>query len=196
MEEILKLFKQASLWQAPPAMVTRIQKNVLNVYASSLMYIVKEKAKKLRNDYPLGKEKTTADEKIDYLKEIFLEAKKNTNWPAMFPQNTTQFYNIDLTGWKYNKPDIDKLLKFWLREGLYDPMLTVKIIFEHNSNGIRGNYDHTIKTIKIFIFDKYLNVSNIEEFLLYKSTIIRTVEHELEHFGQYVLGDLLRKKIS
>jgi hypothetical protein len=185
--------KLASMWEAPPAMVEKLQKNVLNVYAATVMYIAKERAKQIRKERPIGSEKTYADVEIENLKEVFMVAKKDTNWPATPPQNISGMYNIDLTGWKYMKPEIEKLFKQWIKEGLYDPQIRVDLEFKSNGKE-RGYYDHGKHKIQLFIFDKYLYVNDVEHFKLFKATILRTVEHEIEHMAQFILGDLLRKK--
>jgi hypothetical protein len=181
--------KLAGVWEGPPAMVARIQKNVINVYAASVMYNTRDRA---RDIFRTAKDENSNQE-IANLKEIFTEAKKHTSWPPIFPKTITGLYNIDLTGWKYLKSETEKLLKQWFREDLYDTQIKVSVVFEDEKSK-NGQFDPTTKTISIYIDNDDLNVLNQYEFKFNINRIKRTVAHECEHFGQTILSDLLRKK--
>jgi hypothetical protein len=194
MQNIHKLadsfYKSAGLFQAPPAMVTRIQKDVISSYSAVVAYNTKHNASAYRIEHQEYSDE--ADAVIKNYKEIFFEAKKHTK---LTPHKKTDFsilYNINLDGWKYLKPDLKKLFSQWKKEDLYDPYIKLAVYFKEHTH--RGEYDHRIRKMSIWIDDRFTNPETVDNYILYTSLIKRTVEHELEHFGQFLLGNLLRKR--
>jgi hypothetical protein len=182
-------YKAAGLFQAPPAMVARFQKDVVDLYASAVMYRVKYRALQFRRDNP---EYSKARQNvIDNFRNLFIAAKKYTSIAPRPPKYFSKLYNINLDGWKYFKPELKTLFNQWINEGLYDPQIKLRVIFKNYKHA--GEYDNVEHSISIFIQNDYLHPNSVEHFYRLKMELEKTVRHELEHFSQFLLGNLLSK---
>jgi hypothetical protein len=168
--------KSAGLFEAPPNMVKDLTQLVLYIFASVVLFNID------------GRELTTVGDEL-ILRKLKQKAKQYSN-RVMSTHDYIRKFPLDLTNWKYLNKEREQLLKQWINEGLIDNYINVKIIFKKQKNA--GLYDKNTNTMTVYI--KNANMNSVEEFDYAVFDIIQTVRHEVQHFAQFLLSDLLRKK--
>jgi hypothetical protein len=168
-------YKSAGVFEAPPAMVERLVRAAKGLYASAILYHIENDLHDLQL-YP--------NHSIKELEAVKQKALQYANVPRA-PNDRAGKLPIDLAGWKYLKPDLGMLYRYWIKEGFRKPYIQCHFVFGERSD--QGYYDPTTNVIVMYIDNRS------ERFDFTMRELEKTARHELQHFGQALLSDLLRK---
>lgn len=170
-------YKAAAIFEAPPAMVAMLTRVVKEIYAATVLYRIPN-----LNDPSLSRQD---DSYFDYYR--YLQSKAlQYHYTARPPKNFEWKMRVDLTGWKYLSQDLAMLYKYWIKEDMRPNYVNCRFIFGKDKN-YAGLFEANSNTITIYIDNLSDNFDHtIRE-------LEQTVRHEVQHFGQTLLSDLLRK---
>lgn len=168
-----KFFKKAGLFRPPPAMLSTLLKRAEFIFASAALHEV--------NNLPDSEEKNI----------LISEIKKYSSKPLSTRADFVTILDLDLEHWDYMNDKLHKLVKQWLKEGLLKETIDCVFSFQEHEEKFQGLYEFSTQKLTIFIGSPV--VSSVEEFKYKLENIKTTVRHELQHFAQGLLSDLLRK---
>lgn len=161
--------KQAGIFEAPPAMVQKLTKSVLDIYASAVFFVA-----------------------VRHHRDAIIRAAKQYTTTSHWLPYTSFLLDVDLSGWKYLDAKKQQLFNNWKKEDLIDQFITCNIVFVDGAPKNHGEFYSNTNTINIFINSNSTNTDNIKEFRYNIEDIKRTVRHELQHYGQMLLNSLIR----
>jgi hypothetical protein len=166
-------FKKAGLFRPPPNMLSDLIKRAVYIFASAALY----EANKLPD----------SNEKRDLINEIT----KYSTKPLSSRHDVVTLLDINLDDWDYMNDKLNSLVKMWLKEGLLNETVKCVFSFTEHEKQYQGMYEFSSQKLTIYMGSPAVN--SVYEFNTKLDNIKTTVRHELQHFAQGLLSNLLRK---